>query len=32
VSKQEAREVLNRTEEAGLIHMSQNMAEGIGFL
>jgi Pyruvate/2-oxoacid:ferredoxin oxidoreductase delta subunit len=32
VSKQEAREVLNRAEEAGLIHMSQNMAEGIGFI
>jgi Pyruvate/2-oxoacid:ferredoxin oxidoreductase delta subunit len=32
VSKQEAREVLNRAEEAGLIHMSQNMAEGISFL
>jgi Pyruvate/2-oxoacid:ferredoxin oxidoreductase delta subunit len=32
VNKQEAREVLNRAEEAGLIHMSQNMAEGIGFI
>jgi Pyruvate/2-oxoacid:ferredoxin oxidoreductase delta subunit len=32
VSKQEAREALNRAEEAGLIHMSQNMAEGIGFI
>ena len=32
VSKQEAREVLNRAEEAGLIHMSQNMTEGISFL
>ena len=32
VSKQEAREVLNRAEEAGLIHMSQNMTEGLGFL
>ncbi len=32
VSKQEAREVLNRAEEAGLIHMSQNMAEGISFI
>ncbi len=32
VSKQEARDVLDRSEEAGLIHMSQNMAEGIGFI
>jgi Pyruvate/2-oxoacid:ferredoxin oxidoreductase delta subunit len=32
VSKQEAREVLKRAEEAGLIHMSQNMAEGISFI
>jgi Pyruvate/2-oxoacid:ferredoxin oxidoreductase delta subunit len=32
VSKKEAMEVLNRAEEAGLIHMSQNMTEGIGFL
>jgi Pyruvate/2-oxoacid:ferredoxin oxidoreductase delta subunit len=32
VSKQEAREVLNRAEEAGLIHMSQNMTEDISFL
>ena len=32
VSKQEAMEVLNRAEEAGLIHMSQNMTEGISFL
>ena len=32
VSKQEAREVLDRAEEAGLIHMSQNMAEGISFI
>jgi Pyruvate/2-oxoacid:ferredoxin oxidoreductase delta subunit len=32
VSKQEAMEVLNRSEEAGLIHMSQNMTEGISFL
>ncbi len=32
LSKQEAREVMNRAEEAGLIHMSQNMTEGINFL
>ena len=32
VTKQEAREVLDRSEEAGLIHMSQNIAEGIGFI
>ncbi len=32
VSKQEAREVLDRSEAAGLIHMSQNMADGIGFI
>ncbi len=32
VNKQAAREVLDRSEEAGLIHMSQNMAEGIGFI
>ncbi len=32
VSKEEAREVLNRAEEAGLIHMSQNMTEEIGFI
>ena len=32
LNKQEAREVLNRAEEAGLIHMSQNMAEGAGFI
>jgi Pyruvate/2-oxoacid:ferredoxin oxidoreductase delta subunit len=32
LSKQEAMEVLNRAEEAGLIHMSQNMTEGISFL
>jgi Pyruvate/2-oxoacid:ferredoxin oxidoreductase delta subunit len=32
VSKQEAREILNRAEEAGLIHMSQNMAEDLGFI
>ena len=32
VNKQEAREVLNRAEEAGLIHMSQNITEGVDFL
>jgi Pyruvate/2-oxoacid:ferredoxin oxidoreductase delta subunit len=32
VTKQEALEVLKRSEEAGLIHMSQNTAEDIGFL
>ena len=32
VSKAEARDVLNRAEEAGLIHMSQNTTEDIGFL
>lgn len=32
LTKQEAREVLERSEEAGLIHMSTNMAEGIGFI
>lgn len=32
VTKEEAREVLNRAEEAGLIHMSMNTTEDIGFL
>ncbi|MEW6187463.1 MAG: 4Fe-4S binding protein [Thermodesulfobacteriota bacterium] len=32
VTKEEAREVLTRAEEAGLIHMSQNMTEGISFI
>jgi len=32
VSQEEAMEVLKRAEEAGLIHMSQNMAEGISFI
>jgi len=32
VTKQEAREVLNRSEEAGLIHMSMNTTEDIGFI
>jgi electron transport complex protein RnfB len=32
VTKQEAREVLSRAEEAGLIHMSQNTTDDIGFI
>ncbi len=32
LSKSEAREVLDVAEEAGLIHMSQNVAEGVGFI
>jgi len=32
VTKQEAREVLDRAEKAGLIHMSQNTTEDIGYL
>jgi Pyruvate/2-oxoacid:ferredoxin oxidoreductase delta subunit len=32
LTKEEAREVLNKAEEAGLIHMSQNMTEDIGFI
>ncbi len=32
VTRQEAREILDRAEKAGLIHMSQNMAEGISFI
>ncbi len=32
LTKEEAREILNRSEEAGLIHMSQNVAEGVGFI
>ncbi|MBU3915679.1 hypothetical protein KKA14_09115 [bacterium] len=32
LNKTEAREVLDMAEEAGLIHMSQNMAEDIGFI
>ena len=32
LTKEEARDVLNKAEEAGLIHMSQNMTEDIGFL
>ncbi len=32
VTKAEAREVLDRAEEAGLIHTSMNMAEGVDFI
>jgi Pyruvate/2-oxoacid:ferredoxin oxidoreductase delta subunit len=32
LTKDEARAVLERSEEAGLIHMSVNMTEGIGFI
>ncbi|MBU0733208.1 MAG: 4Fe-4S binding protein [Proteobacteria bacterium] len=32
VTKQEAKGVLDRSEEAGLIHMSQNTTEDIGFI
>jgi len=32
LSKEEARGVLNRSEEAGLIHMSQNTVEDVGFV
>ena len=32
LTKEEAREVIKRSEKAGLIHLSQNMAEGIGFI
>jgi Pyruvate/2-oxoacid:ferredoxin oxidoreductase delta subunit len=32
LTKAEARAVLERSEEAGLIHMSVNMTEGIGFI
>lgn len=32
VSKQEAMEVLTRAEEAGLVHMSMNTTEDIGFI
>lgn len=32
LTKEEAREVLDRAEEAGLIHMSQNTAEDVGFI
>jgi Pyruvate/2-oxoacid:ferredoxin oxidoreductase delta subunit len=32
LTKEEAREVLNRAEEAGLIHMSQNTTDDIGFI
>jgi Pyruvate/2-oxoacid:ferredoxin oxidoreductase delta subunit len=32
VDRSEAREILERAEAAGLIHMSTNMADGIGFI
>ena len=32
ISKEEAMDILKRSEEAGLIHMSQNTAEGAGFI
>jgi hypothetical protein len=32
LSKEEAMVVLNRSEEAGLVHMCQNMEEGVGFV
>jgi len=32
VTKKEAREILDRAEEAGLIHLSQNMTEDIDFI
>jgi hypothetical protein len=32
LTKEEARDVLNKAEEAGLIHMSQNVTEDIGFI
>ncbi|MFH2131898.1 MAG: 4Fe-4S binding protein [bacterium] len=32
LTKEEARKVLDRSEEAGLIHMSQNTAEDVGFI
>ena len=32
ITKEEARKVLDRSEEAGLVHMSQNMTEDIGFI
>jgi Pyruvate/2-oxoacid:ferredoxin oxidoreductase delta subunit len=32
LTKQEARDVLNRSEEAGLIHMSQNTTDDVGFI
>ena len=32
ITKEEAMDVLKRSEEAGLIHMSQNTADGIGFI
>jgi len=32
LSKEEAMAVLNRAEDAGLVHMCQNMEEGVGFV
>jgi hypothetical protein len=32
LSKEEALAVLNRSEVAGLVHMCQNMEEGVGFV
>lgn len=32
LSKEEAMGILNRAEEAGLVHMCQNMEEGVGFV
>lgn len=32
ITKEEAMDALKRSEEAGLIHMSQNSAEGVGFI
>ncbi len=32
ITKKEARDVLDKAEEAGLIHMSQNMTDDIGFI
>ena len=32
LNKEEAMGVLNRSEEAGLVHMTQNMEEGVGFV
>ena len=32
LSREEAREVLDRSEEAGLVHMVQNMADDVGFI
>ena len=32
LSKEEAMDVIKRSEEAGLIHMASNLSEGIGFI